>query len=74
MKTMLIPAIALFTLLVSCQKEEIGTQASSQTEEPNLRLSALDILYTMPNESKQHEGTWLQCHISINMAILTVTD
>jgi agmatine deiminase len=60
MKTMLIPVIALFTLLVSCQKEAIGTQASSQTEEPNLRLSASDILYTMPDESEQHEGTWLQ--------------
>jgi agmatine deiminase len=60
MKSMLIPVIALFTLLASCEKEEIGTQATAQTEEVNAREAASNILYTMPDESEQHEGTWLQ--------------
>jgi agmatine deiminase len=60
MKSMLIPVMALFTLLASCEKEEIGTQASTQNEEVNARETASNILYTMPDESEQHEGTWLQ--------------
>jgi agmatine deiminase len=60
MKSMLIPIMALFTLLASCEKEEIGTQATAQTEEVNAREAASNILYTMPDESEQHEGTWLQ--------------
>jgi agmatine deiminase len=60
MKSMLIPIMALFTLLSSCEKEEIGTQATAQTEEVNARETASNILYTMPDESEQHEGTWLQ--------------
>lgn len=60
MKSMLIPVMALFTLLSSCEKEEIGTQATTQTEEVNAREAAFNILYTMPDESEQHEGTWLQ--------------
>jgi agmatine deiminase len=60
MKSMLIPIMALFTLLASCEKEEIGTQTSTQNEEVNARETASNILYTMPDESEQHEGTWLQ--------------
>lgn len=60
MKSMLIPVMALFTLLSSCEKEEIGTQATAKTEDVNAREAASNILYTMPDESEQHEGTWLQ--------------
>jgi agmatine deiminase len=60
MKSMLIPVMALFIFLASCEKEEIGTQATTQTEEVNAREAASNILYTMPDESEQHEGTWLQ--------------
>jgi agmatine deiminase len=60
MKSMLIPIMALFTLLASCEKEEIGTQTTTQNEEVNARETASNILYTMPDESEQHEGTWLQ--------------
>ena len=60
MKSMLIPVMTLFTLLASCEKEEIGTQVTEQIEEVNAREAASNILYTMPDESEQHEGTWLQ--------------
>jgi agmatine deiminase len=60
MKSMLIPVMALFTLLASCEKEEIGTQVNTQTEEVNNREAAANILYSMPDEADQHEGTWLQ--------------
>lgn len=41
---------ALLSLLFSCQQEE-------PMEEP---ISETEIMYTMPEESEEHEGTWLQ--------------
>lgn len=58
MKSMLIPALSLLMLLTSCETEEIGTQTSTKVDSNN--RTATDILYTMPDEADQHEGTWLQ--------------
>jgi agmatine deiminase len=58
MKRMLIPALSLLMLLTSCETEEIGTQTDTNLESNN--RTATDILYTMPDEADQHEGTWLQ--------------
>lgn len=55
---MLIPALSLLMLLTSCETEEIGTQTSTKVDSNN--RTATDILYTMPDEADQHEGTWLQ--------------
>jgi agmatine deiminase len=41
--------MTLITISCSCQKEETGTQTSDTV-----------ILYSMPEESALHEGTWLQ--------------
>lgn len=58
MKSMLIPALSVLMLLTSCETEEIDTQNSTNVDSNN--RTATDILYTMPDEADQHEGTWLQ--------------
>ncbi|MEA5457588.1 agmatine deiminase family protein [Arcicella sp. LKC2W] len=58
MKRMLIPALSLLMLLASCETEEIGTQTSTNVDSNNRTVT--EILYTMPDEADQHEGTWLQ--------------
>lgn len=55
---MLIPALSVLMLLTSCETEEIDTQNSTNVDSNN--RTATDILYTMPDEADQHEGTWLQ--------------
>lgn len=61
MKIMLFPALALLTLLASCEQEELDTQTIPQTEEAkHQEASSADVFYTMPDEADPHEGTWLQ--------------
>ena len=55
---MLIPALSVLMLLTSCETEEIGTQTSTNVDSNNRKVT--EILYTMPDEADQHEGTWLQ--------------
>jgi len=43
----------LFPLLTSCQED---TDTTTNTDEP----AQSEIMYTMPEESDSHEGTWLQ--------------
>ena len=58
---MLFPALALLTVLTSCEPEEIETQVTPQTENTqNQEAFNAEILYTMPDEADTHEGTWLQ--------------
>jgi agmatine deiminase len=52
MKKTLFPVMALLTLLSAC--DEGGTTTVDPTPTNN------EILYTMPEESEPHEGTWLQ--------------
>jgi agmatine deiminase len=52
MKKTLFPIMALLTLLFAC--DEGGTTTINPTPTNN------EILYTMPEESEPHEGTWLQ--------------
>ncbi len=47
---MILPIMTFLTLFASCIKNE-NTQTTNPTTE---------ILYTMPDESEPHEGTWLQ--------------
>jgi len=48
-KKMILPVLTFLALFSSCGKNE-DTQANPTNE----------ILYTMPDESELHEGTWLQ--------------
>ena len=42
--------LILLTLITSCQKDKEGTE----------QINKVEIMYTMPEESELHEGTWLQ--------------
>ncbi len=47
---MIFPVVTLLTLLSACGKND----------EPQTTNITTEILYTMPDESEHHEGTWLQ--------------
>jgi agmatine deiminase len=52
MKKIFVLSLAIFPLLSSCQDTENSTV--------NQPAADSEILYTMPEESEPHEGTWLQ--------------
>ena len=52
MKKIILPTIALLTIAVACNKDE--------TKETTAPTTTTEVLYTMPEESEMHEGTWLQ--------------
>lgn len=50
MTKMNLTLLILLTLITSCQKDKEGTE----------QINKVEIMYTMPEESELHEGTWLQ--------------
>lgn len=50
MKKMIIPIMAIMTIILACDKNKTQDPTPTQTE----------VAYTMPEESETHEGTWLQ--------------
>lgn len=50
--------LGFIMLLAACSKEDLIMDGSSSSAD--MLLNAKTVLYTMPEESAQHEGTWLQ--------------
>jgi agmatine deiminase len=46
-------SMAILTTITSCEKDEVDNSNTSNT-------TNTEVLYTMPEESEMHEGTWLQ--------------
>ncbi len=53
MLSKLIISMAILTSITSCEKDEVDNSNTSNT-------TNTEVLYTMPEESAIHEGTWLQ--------------
>jgi agmatine deiminase len=57
MKKINLILLMLLTAITSCQKDNEVTELINEVIEP---INEVEILYTMPEESSPHEGTWLQ--------------
>ncbi len=62
MRSIMFSVILLFLFLTSCTKEAAidGTFSEASQKTSPQEISATAVKYTMPDETKPHEGTWLQ--------------